>query len=37
MLAIIPVIFKFKLTEKDTQHIEKAEARVFEGNEEDRT
>ena len=29
LIAIIPVIFKFKLTEKDTQQIEKAEAKVL--------
>ena len=28
LLAIIPVIFKFKLTDKDRQQIEKAEARI---------
>jgi len=34
LLAIIPVVFKFKLTEKDTQQIEKAEAKVLEADEE---
>lgn len=34
LIAIIPVIFKFKLTEKDTQQIEKAEAKVLQTDEE---
>lgn len=34
LLAIIPVIFKFKLTEKDTQQIEKADAKVLQADEE---
>ena len=29
VLAIIPVIFKFKLTDKDRQHIEEAEAKIL--------
>ncbi len=34
LLAIIPVIFKFKLTDKDRQQIEKAEARLVQAEEE---
>ena len=34
LLAIFPVIFKFKLTEKDRQQIEKAEAKVHQVDEE---
>ena len=34
LLAIFPVIFKFKLTEKDRQQIEKAEAKVHLADEE---
>ena len=34
LLAIIPVVFKFKLTEKDRQQVEKAEAKVLQADEE---
>lgn len=34
LLAIIPVIFKFKLTEKDTQQIDKAEEHLRQEDEE---
>ena len=34
LLAIIPVIFKFKLTDKDRQQIEKAEARIEQAEED---
>ena len=34
LLAIIPVIFKFKLTDKDRHQIEKAEARLVQAEEE---
>lgn len=35
LLAIIPVIFKFKLTDKDRQQIEKAEAKILQAEEKE--
>jgi hypothetical protein len=32
-LAIIPAVFKFKLTDKDRQQIEKAEAKIIQAEE----
>ena len=34
LLAIVPVVFKFKLTDKDLQQIEKAEAKLIQAEEE---
>lgn len=36
LLAIIPVIFKFKLTDKDRRQIEKAEAKILQAEEKNK-